>query len=441
MLPTNRILPVARVVLPIFVLALPSFWLMTVVPPLWRGIDAYVQLTYPPGPSTILLHGPLYCELARLPLWIGYLTGSGPMHFFEFMKHPRLTDAGIYLLLGLQHVGLWFAAFYFLSGLARSFAARLVLALFFASHSLFYGFAHCVGSESLSMIEMLLLAAVGLRMVKAYPSVHAEQWLLAGLLLFCSILTRHINLELAGLFPLSFFLLAMGWHVAREERDRESCAPRYPLKWHLRVWSAAVVLGLIAMSLASGYTHLLCRKARIEARSRAGYTFLWRLDFLRPMPKAARHDLLQRIARRTTLPESRRFLALLQSWVEHHEAWEALEFLPVPDHVANSAAARASRDHALNEVATAFLSPPPSPLWAIVGKDFLRSTHLSEGEIARYLFLLPIMLARIASKWRRQLRSSLLDDREKRSNDGRTRFTFAFGIGSRSAAGAQSGAR
>jgi hypothetical protein len=201
------------------------------------------------------------------------------------------------------------------------------------------------------------------------------------------------------------------------------------------------VLGLIAMFLASGDTHLLCRKARIEARSRAGYTFLWRLDFLRPMPKAARHDLLQRIARRTALPESRRFLALLQSWVEHHEAWEALEFLPVPDHVANSAAARASRDHALNEVATAFLSPPPSPLWAIVGKDFLRSTHLSEGEIARYLFLLPIMLARIASKWRRQLRSSLLDDREKRSNDGRTRFTFAFGIGSRSAAGAQSGAR
>ena len=76
----NRILSVSGIALPIFFLALPSIWLMTTVPPFWRDIDAYIQLTYPPGPSTILLHGPFYCELARLPLWIGHLATGGSMH-------------------------------------------------------------------------------------------------------------------------------------------------------------------------------------------------------------------------------------------------------------------------------------------------------------------------------------------------------------------------
>ena len=112
-----------------FVLALPSIWLMRTVPPLWRAIDAYVQLTFPPGPSTILLHGPLYCELARVPLWIGHLATGGSMHLAEFMKHPRLTNAGVYFLIALQHGGLWFAAFYFLSGLSHSVAGRVILAI------------------------------------------------------------------------------------------------------------------------------------------------------------------------------------------------------------------------------------------------------------------------------------------------------------------------
>ena len=51
--------------------------------------------------------------------------------------------------------------------------------------------------------------------------------------------------------------------------------------------------------LASGYTHLICRKVRIEVRSSAGYTFLWRLNFLSAMSKEARRDLLERIAQRT----------------------------------------------------------------------------------------------------------------------------------------------
>ena len=382
----DRILSVSGIVLPIFFLALPSIWLMTTVPPLWRAIDAYVQLTYPPGPSTILLHGPLYCELARLPLWIGHLATGGSMHLAAFMKHPRLTDAGVYFLVALQHGGLWFAAFYFISGLSHSVGARVILAIFFASHPLFYGFAHCVGSESLSMIEILLLAGVGLRMVDAYPSVRMEHWLLAGLLLFCSILTRHINLVLAGLIPLTFLLFGLASRFSREELKSEVVVPSYPLKRHLQTLGAAVMLGLIPMVLASGYTHLICRKVRIEVRSRAGYTFLWRLNFLSPMSKEARRDLVERIAQRTTLPESKRFLAFLQDWLDRHEAWEPVQFLATANKGAN-AGTHALRDHVLNDVAAAFLFPPVSPLRAIVYEDFVKSTRLNEGDIARYMFL------------------------------------------------------
>ncbi len=304
----------------------------------------------------------------------------------EFRKHPRLTNAGVYFLVALQHGGLWVAAFYFLSGLSHSVGGRAILAIFFASHPLFYAFAHCVGSESLSVIEILLLAGVGLRMVDAYPSVEMEHWLLAGLLLFCSILTRHINLLLTELVPLTFLLFGLASRFSREELKSEVFVPSYPLKRHLQTLGAAVMLGLIPIVLASGYTHLICRKVRIEVRSRAGYTFLWRLNFLSAMPREARRDLIERIAQRTTLSESKRYLAFLQDWFDHHKAWKPVQFLAMPNNAAN-AGTPAWRDHVLNDVAAAFLFPPVSPLRAIAYEDFLKSTHLNEGDIARYLFL------------------------------------------------------
>ena len=48
------------------ILFAPSIWMLTVIPPLWRDVDAYLQVTRPPGPETILQYGPLYCWLARI---------------------------------------------------------------------------------------------------------------------------------------------------------------------------------------------------------------------------------------------------------------------------------------------------------------------------------------------------------------------------------------
>src|SRR5256714_13110785 len=104
----------AATALPLVILATPSLWLLLAVPPLWRDVDAYNQTVLPPGMVTILLHGPLYCTLSRVPLWLGYLVnGAGPaVSLGYFIKHSQLTDAGVFALLLLQHAALCCAAVY-----------------------------------------------------------------------------------------------------------------------------------------------------------------------------------------------------------------------------------------------------------------------------------------------------------------------------------------
>ena len=132
------------------------------------------------------------------------------------------------------------------------------------------------------MILILLLVGVGLRMVAAYPVVEARWWLLAGFLLWCGILTRHINALLIGLLPLTFILLAFGqwWRSSRTGLQKGTDAPRFAIRQQLRAVGWSIAIGVIALLLASGYTDLLCRKAHIRPRSEVGLTFLWRLNFL-----------------------------------------------------------------------------------------------------------------------------------------------------------------
>src|SRR5262245_31391101 len=164
---SRNIWKIAATTVPFLVLTIPSLWLLLSVPPLWRSVDAYNQTVRPPGLVTILLHGPLYCSLSRVPLWFGYLiSGSRPAESLGyFIKHSQLTDAGVYSLLVLQHGALWCGAVCLIYAIARTLLLRLFLAMLFASQPLFYAFAHCVGSEALSMIVILLLAASGVRLL------------------------------------------------------------------------------------------------------------------------------------------------------------------------------------------------------------------------------------------------------------------------------------
>src|SRR4030095_1761625 len=251
----------AATTLPFLFLIIPSLWLMLSVPPLWRGVDAYNQTVRPPGLVTILLHGPLYCTLARVPLWFGYLiSGSGPAESLGyFIKHSQLTDAGVYSLIILQHVALWCGAVYLIYAIARTLLLRLLLAFFFASQPLFYGFAHCVGSEALSMIVILLLAASGVRLVLRYPDIRAHEWIIFTVLLAARSLRREITRVLAAVLPTTMIVIMIERGLRRLVPDQKAIANanfQFSKAW--RIGLISIATGLIGLFCATSITHLLC---------------------------------------------------------------------------------------------------------------------------------------------------------------------------------------
>ena len=210
------------------VILAPSIWMLSVIPPLWKDVDAYLQLTRPAGSETILQYGPLYCFIARIPLYVGYaidcLRTGGSLPGFSYFGHPLLTDSGVFLLVGSQHLALALSSFYVIAVTTRLLWVRFVIAVTWAANPLFYTLAHCVGGETLSMILVLLIGATGLRIIRHSHKVPKKQWLLFGILLWLCMLTRQINAVLAGLLPLTFVLLVLYRSTAVRFVGCQSCA-------------------------------------------------------------------------------------------------------------------------------------------------------------------------------------------------------------------------
>ncbi|MDQ6859666.1 MAG: hypothetical protein M3032_00705, partial [Verrucomicrobiota bacterium] len=163
------------------ILSAPSIWLLATIPPLWRDVDAYNQVTVSPVRTTYLGHGPLYPFVARLPLWIGAqfeAIRSGSFHAFSAdLMQPRLTDPGVFLLILLQQAAFVFASWLLIATISRRPLVRIALAVLWTGATAFYTLAHCVGSETLSLICTLLLAAAGLKLVRrSRAPVRAWKW-------------------------------------------------------------------------------------------------------------------------------------------------------------------------------------------------------------------------------------------------------------------------
>jgi len=342
---------------------------------------------------TILVHAPLYCTLSRIPLWFGYLiSGSGPVESLgHFIKHTQLTDAGVYSLLVLQHVALWCGAVYLIYAIARTLLLRLFLAALFASQPLFYVFAHCIGSEALSVILILLLAASGVRVMLRYPDIGAREWVIFTLFLAAASLTRHINCVLAAVLPtaMTLIIIERGSRVLVADRKAVTAANLcFSKAW--KVWFISVASGLIGLFFATSVTHLLCWRANTPWRSTFGSSFFWRFDFSETMQPPVRRALLDLVTTKCRLPESHQLLELLGAWIDRNKRWDPGAFIQEAHSDFSDSEMKFHSekfDRVLNEVALGFLCPPVAPLGSAALSDFTTATRTTESDIVQFLFV------------------------------------------------------
>ena len=368
--------------------------MIATIPPLWRDADAYSQLTLHPLVTTFWGHAPAYSYLAKLPLFVGEqierwrgLAGAGAESGL-----PQLTDTGVWLLIVAQHLALGGAAFYFILSISRFFWVRLALALAWASNAIFYTFAHCTGSETLSVILLVLLAGKGLRLIRSRRELQWREWYLFAIVLWLCLLTRYANAWTILLLPTTFII---SWARARlanlfssndgqERRWRRLLAAR-----HLRQAAIALAIGVACMAVANSWTHCVARKTRYHPHSRIGHTLMWRLQFLKTLPPPARAALLQKVSDRARSPEARKLLALLREMNDEETDLVGRSFIhrAATALFPNETSPPWERlDEALNQMAYAFLLPPTPEHLHVAKTEFRTALTMSGTEIPGWLF-------------------------------------------------------
>lgn len=363
----------------------PSIWMLATVPPLWRDQDAYNQLTNAPALATYFGHAPLYCVIVRVPLFVGYelerLVGTVTPVSESFFLHPKLTDTGIVILIVLQHLALASAALALILVASKRFWVRLALVAFWASNPLLYTFAHCVGSESLSMICVVGLAAVGLKVVRDAWESNWVTWYAFAVLLWLCLLARHVNVLLVLLVPMSFLISA----GLERLRIRSAVGRR-----NLRNALLALLIGIVCFGVSQNSIREFCRSAKLRYHSRIGFTFLWRLQFLNTLPPAARTALLEKVAARTKSPEAEKLVVMLRRLLEERSEFHVAEVIRNVRSTLFPPGVSVNYDRfdkALNELAWAFFNPPSPEHLRAASADFTEARRTPLSEVTNFLFL------------------------------------------------------
>ncbi|HVF70419.1 MAG TPA: hypothetical protein VM940_02315, partial [Chthoniobacterales bacterium] len=372
----------------LLILLSPSAWMIATIPPLWRDSDAYNQLVQDPLVATFWGHGAAYCHLAKVPLLLGeLLENSAPPSTTSTPRtgQPGLTDTGVALLILGQHLALAGAAFYFLTAITSIFWVRLAMALAWGTISLFYTFAHCVGSESLSLILIVLLVGAAIRLVASRDEGSWRDWWVFASALTGCLLSRHINLCLVALLPGA---LVLSWILKGIQRRFfvRTLSPG-SAGTDLRKVFLAVIIVLAAFATAHFTVQGLARKTRYHPHSRLGYTFLWRLRFIDDLAPQSRSALLQRLTTETKSEDARKLLSLLNQMQAEGSTFQdwgsfmrrGIEFFGGSMHWEKL-------DGALNQMAYTFLIPPGPEIKAVAFRDLRFGLGASSADVTSYLF-------------------------------------------------------
>ena len=360
--------------------------MIATIPPLWRDADAYVQLTEPPLVATFWNHAPAYCYVAKIPLFVGEhlerWQGRPALPSARlYPSQPALTDTGIWILIGAQHLALNLAIFCFVAAVTQHFWVRLALALGWASNALFYTLAHCVGSETLGVILVAIFAVKALRLVRSREEPGWKQWYSYAVVLLLCLSTRDLNLAFTLVLPAVFLA---SW--LRQKFIGRAVTPSMQSP-ELRSAVIAIALSIASFVLADSAEHSLARKTRLHPHSRIGFTFLWRLHFLDDLPPESRTAILKKVLARAPT-DAVRYLINLREQMRSENA-----NLAHPGAFVNRAIGYfggsfhwEDLDRALNQMAFTFLWPPLPELLSAAQADFIGAIQQSSPIISEYLF-------------------------------------------------------
>ena len=375
----QSLLNVVRSAVLLLGLLAPSVWVIATIPPLWRDADAYTQLTQDPRIATFWGHAPAYCYLAKIPLFLGeqWERMQGLPSVARLLEsQPAVTDSGIWLLIGAQHLSLALAIFFFIKAVSQRFWVRLTLAFIWASNALFYTFAHCLGSETLGMILIVLVATQAVRLVQSSREPTWWDWYLFSVLLVLCILARDLNLALVVLLPLAF---VTSWLV--------KIITRKPRASDFRHVVLATAVSIVCLLIAHSIPQNLVRKTKLHPHSRIGFTFFWRLHLLDELSPEARTAFLHKAMARAPSGDVRNLIALLEQL--HAEGGDlsypglflerSIKLFGGPFHWEDL-------DRALNQMAFTFLWPPMPEVVHAAGEDFVTGVTLPSSVTVDSLF-------------------------------------------------------
>jgi hypothetical protein len=277
---------------PAIILSVPSIYLLSSYPPLWKDVDAIAQLTLPASSANILHFPPTYCFLGRIPFAIAsWMTAPADLQPFRSLfdqQEPSL--AGIYLLIVLQHIALIASLTYTVTSLTRNRMLRGLFALLLASVSGLFAQTQCAGSEALSVSATFAVLAAGLSIARGSGPV---AWIVYSLALFLAIGSRHINLLLVLWLPVTLALLGLttkiGWFPSLGQAFR----------W--KTWLATIAIGVLTVGLNIWVARSMIAAVHDEYRSTLGATLSDRIaTFLGKLSTSDRLQLARDLSSKTS---------------------------------------------------------------------------------------------------------------------------------------------
>jgi hypothetical protein len=378
---------------PLVILVLPSIWLFIRYKPFWKDVDVVAQLITAPGSFNILHFPPIYCFLARLPLWLtDTLTlGAAPPIFSE--QHPSLL--AVQVLIFFQHLGLWLALRYLLFSVDWSDVSRGIAAVLLSSVASFYTFAHTAGSEAMTAVTWIIAFAAGIRIL--LQRAGWRDWIIYSAALLLAIGSRKVN----GVLLLWLPIITLSW-CSHRLLARGHWTELKPLP---RIAAVALLISLSVAGIEKGLVSILCRQFSTIERTTNGATFSNRFETLIAQLSPGKNaDFLARALAMTNDPNERLAIEAQFKFGSYHLGGEQVIGRALAEQGLSGEELRAERDRIISRAMQCLYRAAPPKLFAIIAKEFVRTwTPTSDFRVARAgpfaTFQFARFLEEIPSRW------------------------------------------